>query len=68
MVLTPTSYNKTVGHTGIARLCLAHWCYRTRTKPTEVREAPTSTGRGGCHVFYAKSCVWTGKTEAFMVV
>ena len=41
--------NRTVGHTGIARLCLAHWCYRTRTKPTEVREAPTSTGGGGCH-------------------
>lgn len=38
-----------MGHTGIARLCLAHWCYRTRTKPTEVREAPTSTGGGGCH-------------------
>ena len=39
-----------MGHTGIARLCLAHWCYRTRTKPTEVREAPTSTGGGGCHL------------------
>ena len=22
----------------------------------------------GFYVFYAKSCVWTGKTEAFMVV
>lgn len=38
-----------MGHTGLARLCLGHWYYRTRTKPTEVREAPTSTGEGGCH-------------------
>ena len=38
-----------MGHTGLARLCLGHWYYRTRTKPTEVREAPTSTGGGGCH-------------------
>ena len=42
-------YNITVGHTGLARLCLAHWCYRTRTKLTEVREAPASIGGGGCH-------------------
>ena len=36
-------------NTGVARLCLAHWYYRTRTKPAEVREAPTSIGGGGCH-------------------
>ncbi len=47
--MTSTQYNITVGHTGLARLCLEHWCYRTRTKLTEVREAPTSTGGGGCH-------------------
>ena len=40
---------ETVGHTGLARLCLARWYYRTRTKPAEVREAPTSIGGGGCH-------------------
>ena len=28
--------NTTVGHTGIARLCLAQWCYRTRTKLAEI--------------------------------
>ena len=39
-----------MGHTGLARLCLAHWCYRTRTKLTEVREAPASIGGGGCHI------------------
>ena len=33
----------------LARLCLARWYYRTRTKPAEVREAPTSIGGGGCH-------------------
>lgn len=39
-----------MGHTGIARLCLAHWDYRTRTELAEkVREAPASIGRGGCH-------------------
>lgn len=38
-----------MGHTGLARGCLAHWCYRTRTKPAEVREAPTSIGGRGCH-------------------
>jgi len=39
-----------VGHTGLARLCLARWDYRTRTELTEeVRETPTSIGRGGCH-------------------
>ena len=42
-------YNITVGHTGLARLCLARWYYRTRTKLAEVREAPTSIGGGGCH-------------------
>ena len=47
--MTSTQYNITVGHTGLARLCLEHWCYRTRTKLAEVREAPTSTGGGGCH-------------------
>ena len=38
-----------MGHTGLARGCLAHWCYRTRTKPAEVREAPTFIGGRGCH-------------------
>jgi len=38
-------YNTTVGHTGIARLCLAQKCYRTRTKLCRGWEAPTSTGR-----------------------
>ena len=39
-----------MGHTGLARLCLARWDYRTRTELTEeVREAPTYIGRGGCH-------------------
>jgi len=33
-----------VGHTGLARLCLVHWCYRAR-------RSPTSTGGGGCHYF-----------------
>ncbi len=36
-----------MGHTGLARLCLARWYYRTRTKPAEVREAPYRWG--GCH-------------------
>ena len=35
--------------TGLARLCLARWYYRTRTKPAEVRKSPTSIGGGGCH-------------------
>ena len=39
-----------MGHTGLARLSLAHWCYRTRTKPAEVREAPTSIDGRGCHI------------------
>nr|DAX64353.1 MAG TPA: hypothetical protein [Caudoviricetes sp.] len=30
-----------MGHTGLARRCLAHWCYRTRTKPAEVGEDVT---------------------------
>jgi len=34
------TYYKTVGHTGLARLCLVRWYYRTRTKPV---------GGGGCH-------------------
>ena len=39
-----------MGHTGIARLCLVHRDYRTRTElAEEVREAPASIGRGGCH-------------------
>ena len=33
-------YNTTVGHTGIARLCLAQQCYRTRTKLAEVGKPP----------------------------
>ena len=44
------THNKTVGHTGLARLCLAHWCYRTRTDYLlPQKEALTSTGGGGCH-------------------
>ena len=49
--MTLTQYNTTVGHTGIARLCLAQKCYRTRTKlaedgkppPLQVGEDVTST-------------------------
>lgn len=52
--MTSTQYNITVGHTGLARLCLEHWCYRTRTKLAEVREAPTSTGGGGCHTVFTR--------------
>lgn len=41
---------KTVGHTGIARLCLTRWCHRTRTDGSLLRkEAPASIGGGGCH-------------------
>ena len=41
---------KTVGHTGIARLCLTQWCHRTRTDGSLLRkEAPASIGGGGCH-------------------
>ena len=41
---------KTVGHTGLARLCLVRQYYRTRTETYLQRwEAPTSTGGGGCH-------------------
>ena len=39
--MTLTQYNTTVGHTGIARLCLAQKCYRTRTKLAEVGEDVT---------------------------
>lgn len=42
--MTAIQHHTTVGHTGLARLCLAHWCYRTRTKLAEVREAQTSIG------------------------
>ena len=38
--MTLTQYNTTVGHTGIARLCLAQKCYRTRTKLAEVGKPP----------------------------
>ena len=38
--MTLTQYNTTVGHTGIARLCLAQWCYRTRTKLAEIGKPP----------------------------
>ena len=37
-------YNTTVGHTGIARLCLAQWCYRTRTKLAEIGKPPPLQG------------------------
>ena len=41
--------NTTVGHTGIARLCLAQWCYRTRTKLAEIGKPPPLQVGGGCH-------------------
>ena len=44
-----------MGHTGIARLCLVHRDYRTRTELAEkVREAPASIGRGGCHLKFVE--------------
>ena len=47
--MTLTQYNTTVGHTGIARLCLAQKCYRTRTKLAEDgKPQPLQVG-GGCH-------------------
>ena len=42
--MTLTQYKTTVGHTGIARLCLAQQCYRTRTKLAEVGEDVTVSG------------------------
>ena len=42
--MTLTQYNTTVGHTGIARLCLAQKCYRTRTKLAEVGKPPLQVG------------------------
>ena len=39
--------NTTVGHTGIARLCLAQWCYRTRTKLAEIGKPPPLQVGGG---------------------
>ena len=36
---------KTVGHTGIARLCLTQKCHRTRTDDSLLAKgSPTSTG------------------------
>ncbi|WP_461882074.1 zinc ribbon domain-containing protein [Fusicatenibacter sp.] len=49
-VCSNRNIEKTVGHTGIARLCLAQWCHRTRTDgPLLRKEAHASIGGGGCH-------------------
>ena len=58
-----TQYNTTVGHTGIARLCLAQWCYRTRTKLAEVgKSQPLQVGED---VTNSKSDTQAMKTENF---
>ena len=49
-IISHNRNNRTVGHTGLARLCLVHWYYRTRTELAEVGEAPASLGEGGCHI------------------
>ena len=60
--MTLTQYNTTVGHTGIARLCLAQKCYRTRTKLAEVGKPPLQVGED---VTNSKSDTQAMKTEHF---
>ena len=59
--MTIVQHNTTVGHTGIARLCLAQQCYRTRTKLAQVGEDVTDYKQ-------FQKCYGDGNYKSFLAI